>query len=430
MLDPPAGEAEVALARLNPCMPAAIRRLRGQGTLVAVGFPSAALVAIALWLDLHGAGLRTTVPAALVLVALTVLAEKIDLVVAPRMTVSTAGGFLVAAALVGGPLIGACAGASIEAFAMGSVWRPRCAWGGAYALQGFLIGLVGEQLTVHGPASALGAAALGLLTGFALGVLAILAVALDRGVNLRAEILASWRAVVLIWLLPAPLLVAFVFLFRTSPELALGLAAGLLLVLALGNRLRLNLEQRLAEERLRARRDALTDAPNRYALDEALAVEQARIRRGGRLAAICFLDLDRFRDVNNTFGYAAGDQLLVDVYHRLCNELRETDLVFRWGGEEFVVLAPHVEHADLSDFAERLRLFIAARPFSITGRPRTITASVGAVLLDESRPAQAALEAASKLARKAKLTRNTALVEAARIGDAITSVDLSVAAGA
>jgi diguanylate cyclase (GGDEF)-like protein len=407
-------------------MPAAVRRVRGQGTVVAVGFPIAALVAIGLWLGLHGAGLGTSVPAALLLVALTALAEQIDLVVSPRMTVSTAGAFLVAAALVGGPLIGACAGVSIEAF-NGYVWRRRATWAGAFALQGFVVGLVGEQLTIRGAADALVAAILGLLTGFALDALAIALVALDRGVSLRAELLASWRAVVLIWVLPGPLLVAFLFLYRTSTASALALAAGLVLVLAAGNRLRLNLEQRLAEERLRARRDALTDAPNRYALDEALAVEQARIRRGGRRAALCFLDLDRFRDVNNTFGYAAGDQLLVGVYRRLRAELRETDLVFRWGGEEFVVLAPHVEHAELSDFAERLRLFIAVRPFSISGRPRTVTASVGAVLLDESRSAEAALEAASRLVRKAKLTRNTALVEAAPAGDPAGKPRLSVA---
>jgi diguanylate cyclase (GGDEF)-like protein len=158
--------------------------------------------------------------------------------------------------------------------------------------------------------------------------------------------------------------------------------------------------------------DALTNAPNRYALAEALNAEQARIRRGGRTAAVCFLDLDRFKTVNDTYGYVAGDQLLVDVHQRLRDHLRATDLVFRWGGEEFVVLAPHVKQVELADFAERLRLLLATRPFAIDGRPRTITGSVGAVLLDDVRPAQDALEAASRLVRKAKLTRNTAVVDA------------------
>jgi GGDEF domain-containing protein len=75
------------------------------------------------------------------------------------------------------------------------------------------------------------------------------------------------------------------------------------------------------------------------------------------------------------------------------------------------VLAPHVESAELADFAERLRLLLATRPFSIDGRPRTITGSVGAVLLDDARDGEEALEAAGRLVKKAKLTRNAAAIE-------------------
>jgi len=214
-------------------------------------------------------------------------------------------------------------------------------------------------------------------------------------------------------LVAAPLLVVLVHLLKTTPSLATAYAAGLLLMLALGNRSRLRLERALAAERSRARVDALTNAPNRYALAEALDAEQARIRRGGRMAAICFLDLDRFKKVNDTYGYSAGDALLVDVYERLRGELRASDLLFRWGGEEFVVLAPHVERAELADFAERLRLLLAARPFWIDGSPRRITASVGAVLLDDARTSDAALERAGRLVKRAKLNRNTAVVDTA-----------------
>src|SRR5579884_4042023 len=350
-------------------------------------------------------GLDTGVPAALVLVTLTALAEQLHVVVARRTRVSLAGPFLVAAALVGGPLVGACAGASTEALAVGGRRRTRAVRAGAGALQGLAVGLAGGQLALRGVAGAVAIAAVGLVTGLALNA----RVALCRGFRLRL----AWRAIALSWLLPAPLLVVFLYLFRTTADLALVLAAGLLLVAAAANRARLRLERALAEERSRARVDALTTAPNRYALAETLISEQARIRRGGRTAALCFLDLDRFKTVNDTYGYAAGDRLLVDVHRRLRGELRAGDLVFRWGGEEFVVLAPHVERAELADFAERLRLLLATRPFSIDGRPRTITGSVGAVLLDGGRPADEALEAAGRLVRKAKLTRNTAVVDAA-----------------
>jgi diguanylate cyclase (GGDEF)-like protein len=214
-------------------------------------------------------------------------------------------------------------------------------------------------------------------------------------------------------LVAAPLFVVLVQLARTTLPLGLAYATSLLLAVALANRYRLRLERALTAERSRSRVDALTNAPNRYALAEALGAEQSRIRRGGRTAAICFLDLDRFKKVNDTYGYAAGDALLVDVYERLRGELRTSDLLFRWGGEEFVVLAPQVDFSELDEFAERLRLLLAGRPFWIDGKPRTITASVGAVLLDGARPADDALERAGRLVKRAKLTRNTAVVDTA-----------------
>jgi diguanylate cyclase (GGDEF)-like protein len=353
-------------------------------------------------------GLDTGIPAAIVLVALTALAEQLNLVVARRTRVSLAGPFLVAAALVGGPLVGACAGASTEALTTGDVRRKRATCAGAGALQGFVVGLVGEQLAHRGVSGAVAVATVGLLTGFALNVRLVLRA---LGGKLRPELRAAWRAIVVGWFLPAPLVLVFLYLFETTPGLALAFASGLLLIAVWANRFRRRLERNLTGERSRARVDALTNAPNRYALAEALNAEQARIRRGGRTAAICFLDLDRFKAVNDTYGYAAGDALLVDLYQRLRNELRASDLVFRWGGEEFVVLAPHVASAELADFAERLRLLLATRPFAIDGRPRTITGSVGAVLLDDGRSAQDALEAASRLVKRAKVTRNTAVVD-------------------
>jgi len=355
-------------------------------------------------------GLDIGILAAIVLVALTALAEQLHLVVGRRTRVSLSGPFLVAAALVGGPLVGACAGAATESFTRDAP-RKRILCAVAGALQGLAVGLVGAQLGQRGVSAAVGLATVGLITGFALNARLVLR-SLGRGLKLRSELRAAWRAIVVSWFLPAPLLVVFLYLFPTAAGLALAFAAGLLLCAASANRFRRRLERTLAGERSRARVDALTSAPNRYALAEALTSEQARIRRGGRTAALCFLDLDRFKTVNDTYGYAAGDRLLVDVHHRLRSELRASDLVFRWGGEEFVVLAPHVDRAELSDFAERLRLLLATRPFAIDGRPRTITGSVGAVLLDDARPGQEALEAAGRLVKKAKQTRNTSVVDA------------------
>src|SRR6185437_5178145 len=161
-------------------MGAAIRRARSRSTPVTAGLVLAAVLAVALRLDLSGAGLDTGIPAALVLVVLAALAKLVTLAVAPGFgaagkAVPIAGPFVVAASLVGGPLVGVCAAASTGL--------------GAGALQGFAVGLVGEQLSHRGASGAVVLASLGLLTGFALSGPA-----------------ASWRTSLLLWMLPVPLL--------------------------------------------------------------------------------------------------------------------------------------------------------------------------------------------------------------------------------
>ena len=389
-------------------MPAAVR---GRGLLVAVGFPAVALVVLTVWLRLHGATVTTTLPAAAALVVLAGLAEQVNVVVSPRMQASLAGGFVAAAALIGGPLVGAGAGVSAALLDTGAVSRKRFAWGGADALQGFGMGVVGQQVALRGGSGALALAALGLLAGLLLNTVNIGVVALDRTGASLSQIFASWRSRLLEWALPWPPLAAFLFSYRLAPSVALALASGLLLAVWLGNRVRFRLEQSLAEERLLARLDALTKAPNRYALAEALTAEHARIMRGDRPGAVCFLDLDLFREVNNTYGYAAGDQLLVAVYQRLRERLRVSDGVFRWGGEEFVVIAP--DQAELAELAERLRRLVSGQPFAIDGESLVVTCSVGAARLDETRTPEASLEMASRLVRVAKQTRDTVEVETA-----------------
>jgi diguanylate cyclase (GGDEF)-like protein len=390
-------------------MPAAVR---GRGLLVAFGFPSAALVALAFWLHFHGSPVTIGWPAAVALVFLTALAAQIEMVVSPRASACAAGPLVAAAALLGGPLVGALVGASVEALSSGSVWPKRATWAGAAALQGFAVGAIGLR-PVTTPAGALAVAGVGLVVGFAANQSLGALVMFDRGIRLRPEFSRAWRAIVVEWFAPWLPLAAFLYLFRSSSTLALGLAAGLVLILWLANRLRLRLEQALAEERLRSRHDALTGAPNRYALNEALTNEFARIKRGDRPAALCFLDLDLFREVNNGYDYATGDELLVSVYRRLRDHLRASDQIFRWGGEEFVVLAPRIDHLELADFAERLRLLVADQGFTLSRAEIRITCSVGAALLDESRLPDAALETASRLVHAAKRRRNAVEVDAA-----------------
>ena len=83
--------------------------------------------------------------------------------------------------------------------------------------------------------------------------------------------------------------------------------------------------------------------------------------QGGRLAVLC-LDLDRFKEVNDLFGHAAGDRVLQAVARALELSLREYDMCARWGGEEFLLLFPACESANAPLVAERLRLAVAAAP--------------------------------------------------------------------
>jgi diguanylate cyclase (GGDEF)-like protein len=123
--------------------------------------------------------------------------------------------------------------------------------------------------------------------------------------------------------------------------------------------------------------DPLTGLPNRRALDERLAQEWARLlRHGGRLSVI-MADIDHFKSVNDRFGHPAGDEVLRQVARLLTDGCRGADMPSRYGGEEFVVVAPETSVHAAADFAERLRASICARPLEVHGKTVTVTASFG-----------------------------------------------------
>lgn len=113
-------------------------------------------------------------------------------------------------------------------------------------------------------------------------------------------------------------------------------------------------ELRAGESRV----DALTEIPNRRALEETLAAEIARAERFKHELAVILLDLDHFKATNDTYGHAAGDQLLQEVARLLASSARQGDTVARWGGEEFVAVLPETSREGAHQLAERLRLAI------------------------------------------------------------------------
>ena len=139
------------------------------------------------------------------------------------------------------------------------------------------------------------------------------------------------------------------------------------------------LERRRAEARLAhlAHHDTLTNLPNRLQFAEHLQRIVNKAERNRQQLAVLFIDLDRFKAVNDTLGHAVGDELLIEVARRLTGQLRGGDLVARLGGDEFVCILEEIQAPlDASRVAEKLIACIAA-PLSIQGHDLGISASIG-----------------------------------------------------
>ena len=138
-------------------------------------------------------------------------------------------------------------------------------------------------------------------------------------------------------------------------------------------------ERKRAEETIRrlAYHDPLTGLPNRALFNDRLEVALAHARRNREKLAVMMLDLDYFKEVNDTLGHAAGDQLLQAVGQRLTTLLRESDTICRLGGDEFLILLAGIGGADdVTKVAERI-LDAIRKPFQLLGQTLNITTSLG-----------------------------------------------------
>lgn len=138
---------------------------------------------------------------------------------------------------------------------------------------------------------------------------------------------------------------------------------------------------RLGErQRVLAQRESLTGCFNRRAFHEFFRREADRCRRLGHGLSLLFLDADRFKQVNDRYGHAVGDRILQQLALRMQSAVRDTDILFRWGGEEFVLLLPHTSPGAALALAERVRAAVGEQPFSTAeGRSDVpLTVSIGA----------------------------------------------------
>jgi diguanylate cyclase (GGDEF)-like protein/PAS domain S-box-containing protein len=138
-------------------------------------------------------------------------------------------------------------------------------------------------------------------------------------------------------------------------------------------------ERREARSRVQflATHDEMTGLANRTLFNELLSNAIARDRRYGRRFAVLFIDLDRFKIINDSLGHEGGDQLLKEMATRLKAHVRESDVLARFGGDEFALLAQEVPDRQTAALIARNLLLLALRPVRIAGQQCRVTASIG-----------------------------------------------------
>jgi diguanylate cyclase (GGDEF)-like protein/hemerythrin-like metal-binding protein len=145
--------------------------------------------------------------------------------------------------------------------------------------------------------------------------------------------------------------------------------------------------------------DALTGVLNRHGFNTMISRELARARRHAQPLAVALLDIDQFKQVNDRHGHAAGDQVLEGLARLLESHVRESDLVARWGGEEFVVIAPMTGIDGAANLAEKLRGLLESTDLGPEG---PVTASFGVAELQPEDTVEALLHRADEALYRAK----------------------------
>ncbi|HTZ42870.1 MAG TPA: GGDEF domain-containing protein, partial [Jatrophihabitans sp.] len=133
------------------------------------------------------------------------------------------------------------------------------------------------------------------------------------------------------------------------------------------------------EREHQAGHDPLTGLANRMLLQESLATELARSKRDGRPFGLLLIDLDHFKEVNDTLGHHVGDQLLINFAARLSHSVRPGDHLARLGGDEFAVIVPDADEGEVLGVAERIRASLAS-PVALEGMMLEIEASIGVAM--------------------------------------------------
>lgn len=164
---------------------------------------------------------------------------------------------------------------------------------------------------------------------------------------------------------------------RTTTLSAVAIA-GLLLALIVALLARYQLKMRSQQELERAARtDPLTGLANRRHMRERIEYEIQRTRRTTRPFTVGLIDIDNFKQINDTFGHAIGDKLLVTIAERFRNMLRKQDTLARWGGDELLMLLPETDEAGALALARKIVSQVAEQPLTIDDRAVSVSVTIG-----------------------------------------------------
>ncbi|MES9929336.1 MAG: EAL domain-containing protein, partial [Candidatus Thiodiazotropha sp. 6PDIVS] len=144
-------------------------------------------------------------------------------------------------------------------------------------------------------------------------------------------------------------------------------------------------ERKALEQKLRwqANHDALTKLTNRRFFEEYLKNETDRLRRSSETSALLYIDLDRFKYINDTAGHAAGDRLLIEISQQMKQRLRKTDLLARLGGDEFALILRNVNKESVFQVADEYRQMLDHYLFIYNGKQYKVNGSIGIALIDK-----------------------------------------------
>ncbi|PXX67677.1 diguanylate cyclase (GGDEF) domain-containing protein [Pseudomonas sp. LAMO17WK12:I10] len=158
--------------------------------------------------------------------------------------------------------------------------------------------------------------------------------------------------------------------------------------------------------------DSLTGLPNRRGFDLLAAQAMLEAQREPKPLTALLLDLDHFKRLNDTYGHLAGDQVLSGFARHLASCLRQSDIVCRWGGEEFIVLLKDTDSATALKIAEKIRLLIEQQRYTYEGKNMRLTVSIGVTTLQADDTLHSLLSRADHAMYRAKQTgRNRTCVE-------------------